>query len=852
MILVVVAVPLHGISMPGNDSLNARNRITYLEQTRRYYDDKSDTTFLISISQSDEYLQSARIRYLIYNTLSDRSKWMNNYSLMPHYIRDSLGGRYEHSYFVKEFSHFVCESRMPWNFEKMPYSKNEKVSTVPGYGSIHGNFTYEYFYRDIVDTPFSIHNLQQHSESMYFDTYFKRLIPVRVIIRARQANTAYYKNYFDVSLQMNTGIQTTSIKNRLADQYKQQLDAEYKQAITSTQLASVSGRAQEINDWLQSTKTKQELINEMEPVKQELAKYDLMEENLRSVAADSISDSRYLKSKLFGNNKEDYDKLLTIPDNASLNGNEGREYISKLLQLVEYKKLLSRNKLESAGPLAREYAEKSRLYDSLSQMIDTLERSYQSKKAEINDKVAAYKQQLQGANSFSELKEVAKRGDWNSLTRFDKLSLGIKKLTVGRTALNYTDLTANNLSLTGLNIEYNQRFYTAVAAGIIDYQFRDFSLQPTMKYPRQYLFLARAGWGDINRKAVILTAFRGAKNLYQSVQNSSASNAAFHSTQIFGYSLLLKYRINRFTDASVEVAKSSGLYIARSTQPQKLGSAFQFSDRNNEAVLLKAAFSYPKSHTQIDASWRLIGLNFQSFGLFNQGNKQKSWNIRARQYVWRRRLSLLAQLRTMDFSNPLVQPDFHSNTLLTTYQATLNVKKWPVVSVSYMPVMQLSKGANGLLNESMFYTYNATALYNYTCLRKSMNTSIFYTRYNNRSGTNNYPNNFSSSASLSQTVLFGSLSSQTSFQLIKQAVCDWYTVREEFDVRIGKSGNCNFSLSNHQLSTGYKSWGGSLGVRASIKKIGVLQLQFDRNYIANNENTLSPYTWGRAVFSTMF
>ncbi len=62
--------------------------------------------------------------------------------------------------------------------------------------------------------------------------------------------------------------------------------------------------------------------------------------------------------------------------------------------------------------------------------------------------------------------------------------------------INYSELTAWNVALTGFNIEYNDGIYAALAACKIDYGFRDFLGKNTRQKGQNFL-MGRVGVGDI-------------------------------------------------------------------------------------------------------------------------------------------------------------------------------------------------------------------------------------------------------------------------------------------------------------------------------------------------------------------
>src|SRR6185503_16886475 len=80
--------------------------------------------------------------------------------------------------------------------------------------------------------------------------------------------------------------------------------------------------------------------------------------------------------------------------------------------------------------------------------------------------------------------------------------MGIRNFSVGRSAVNYSELTAKNVSVNGINFEYNSWYYLALTAGSVNYRFRDFVVNGIKKVP-QYLVLVRAGLGSLEKNYFI-------------------------------------------------------------------------------------------------------------------------------------------------------------------------------------------------------------------------------------------------------------------------------------------------------------------------------------------------------------
>src|SRR5580692_4240058 len=164
---------------------------------------------------------------------------------------------------------------------------------------------------------------------------------------------------------------------------------------------------------------------------------------------------------------------------------------------------------------------------------------------------------IRNAHSVGELETAGREAGANGLSAADKRLLGLTHFNVGRAAVNYSELTVNGISLTGVNIEYNPSYYAAFAAGSVDYLFRDYVVAPG-SLPKQNLVLGRFGWGDRNRKSYILTVYTGTKNSYGgNAIVIPASGQPVSTMSILGYSIEGRYRVDANMVLTLEAAKSS-------------------------------------------------------------------------------------------------------------------------------------------------------------------------------------------------------------------------------------------------------------------------------------------------------
>lgn len=101
-----------------------------------------------------------------------------------------------------------CKAFLELSEGFIPYETSEKnqrtpvVNTLPAqpkFLTVHGNLSYDYFYRSRIDTPIQQKNFQQHTEGVYLDILVKEKYPLKVNFTSRQSNSPYFRNFVDVN-----------------------------------------------------------------------------------------------------------------------------------------------------------------------------------------------------------------------------------------------------------------------------------------------------------------------------------------------------------------------------------------------------------------------------------------------------------------------------------------------------------------------------------------------------------------------------------------------------------------------------------------------------------------------------
>ncbi len=710
----------------------------------------------------------------------------------------------------------------------------------------HGNIAYTFDYRSQLDTPFAASDLQQHHEQVYADATLKGRYPFRIMFNARQSNSPFFSNYTDLNVEFNHAAFQRNIKEAMIGDMKRKMQILDSANKYERWLNDQKKEYFAVRRWVADPARTQEIVQEKESTWQQVLSLEAREEKLNA-----SKDTGNASSALPGG-------LLPAQVKPSALRTAAAGYglpVSKdsLLSQIARRKDSLLSRMHQPTETENKMKEKGRWADSLYRQIEGEQHHIDSVKGKANSSIREYADKIRDARSVGELEDLKKETGAGTLSKSDKTLLAVTHFGVGRNAVNYSDLTVNNISLNGVNVEYNPSYYAAFAAGSVDYLFRDFIVQPG-GMPKQNLLLGRFGWGDKEKQVFILTAYGGTKNSFGGTSTSLLpSGSTVSSMHIFGYSLETKYRLDQNMDFSFEAAKSSAPYSPGTDKSGSFQHAFVFSDHNNEALSAKFNMTIPSTHSVFNLFYRNIGANFQSYSVFNSGTRQEGWGVKWRQDLFRNQLSFTLQIKKSYFDDPLITPGYGSSLIFKSAQLIYRKKKWPVFTAAYMPSTQLIKNANGYLSENIYYALMVGSFYNYTLLKLPMTSSLMFSRFYNRGTDTGFIQYNAQNILFTHTIELRKMRTWTNVQYTRQPVLEFWTFEQGADLAIGKYLTVGGSLKNDVLSgsrSGY--WGGSFQTNIRVKDVGSLRLQYAKDYLPNSTGGIVPNNWGKAMWVKIF
>ncbi|WP_143305301.1 hypothetical protein [Chitinophaga vietnamensis] len=691
--------------------------------------------------------------------------------------------------------------------------------------TIHGNIMYDLYYQSRVDTPFVEKDIYQHTVQTWLDITVKDRYPLRVAFSTQMGNSSLFRNITGINLQYSN----KDLKNMILARAKNWDASKLKQiqelAKLRDKLNGLSDQLSGLKGWLSSPSQLQRLIEERERIYYRIkdTAFRKLDEVTQIGRAGTYDIASIIKSR-------------HVPDS------------------LQQRWLNTAPAIDTSFPVLKAYQQKQHEADSLEKEMSKAEARYWSMQKKYGQKKATLMDVLTHSRNNKELTEGLSELNLpdSVLPKGYRTLLSIRSFGIGRTMVNYSELTAKDISITGVQMEYNPSWYVAFATGAVDYRFRNYVVNEAR--PKQYLNLLRAGIGMKEGNNIILTWYTGKRQVYNMNTNVVPGEEVSVNNNIMGVSLEGQWRLWKNTYLTGEAAKSSLPYYARQgSHSSAFNSMLNFNSHSNEAYAAKFATILPFTDTRISAMYKLMGSDFQSFSLYTTGSRQTAWNMRVDQPLFRRRLTLTGAIRKNDYVTYLQPANYQSNTVFKSIQATMRIPRWPVITVAYQPSSQLMKLGDGRFMENLFYTLSGNASYFYKYKGVMMSSVLSYSQFYNHKEDSNFVY-FNSRNLVANHTIF--LSRFTLNGMLSAAV------NEEYGL-YGAAGDVSWKIKrwleaggglkyNRQTVYHIQQLGYTASMRVQIPYFGELAMMADKGFIPGPNKKLVPNNTGRLTYTRIF
>lgn len=677
---------------------------------------------------------------------------------------------------------------------------------------VHGSIQYDFLYRSYVDTPFTQHHYQQHTLQTSLSILLRDHYPLQVYGTRRLSNSPYFRDRFDIQVQFDRHAYIRQAKQRAVEQLERHQLHQPDIQVAEQLLAQAMKQYRTLREWINSGDVLQRLIEEREQSYfRQLSRTPQGRHPLQEVDLDRPGP--HLRYKGTPNAEDLFEST------------------------------------KADGRFRQYFDQKNKELDSLGRVISSLRSRTDSLKNAVARQVATLKEKVNKASRIGELKRLQTQSgeSGDSTGRLDRFLDHVKSIGIGRSLINYSELTAWNVALTGLNIEYNSGLYAALAVGKLDFGYRDF-WGGNARTGDQHLLLGRLGWGDVDQKAIIFTAFTGRKYHYGTVGADSLSPRM----PVAGYSVEGILKKNKWSSLSAEVAKTTTPFSGSFRQNRALKSLVNFDDHRNLGVSLKGQTRLPRWGTALSGFFRKSGENFQSFSLFSYNTDQTAWALKMDQPLLKERINVVAALRRNDFTNPFSDKNFKTSTIFKSIQLQARLPRWPSLSVGYYPGTQLYLVDRERLRESVYYILNGSLVYTYAAGRTRMLSSLIYNRYSNKATDSGFIAYKGVSYMAAQHFLFGKTQLQGVYTFTDQEQMQYYTLEGGGDYSFARAFRLGAAAKYNRVR-GQRSYLGSRAHLAfDLKKLGGFQLLYEKSYLPTTQQTLFAVEVGRVSWYKNF
>jgi hypothetical protein len=670
-----------------------------------------------------------------------------------------------------------------------PYKNLFKFSS-PFFHFDGGYLAYNYNYHSSTDTPYAEKNISQNMLNASVNFSIEKYLPFVANFYVTRSNSQFFRNITDVQIIFNAAAFHSQIANSMKHMYGSMGDSLKNPALENAYALKIK-QLLDLRNWLKNPFQLQRLIQANETVNIPQKSYNpSLSDSVNARRIDSLQAIARTFIKTYNEEKSNIDKLEHEQDSL------GRAYRSLKSLIGRYKSMLSGGVQNS------------------------------SVMANMEDSLRGYG--IKGSSMPPEF-------NW---------LMGVRNFAMGKTPVNYTELTAKNISVTGVNFEYNSWYYLALCAGLIDYRFNDPVVNRANKV-KQYLYMARIGLGKVENNHFILSFYGGRKQLFTTA-DSSGSQA---SIPVTGISAEAQLKLNPYSYLVAEVAESFSPDFHFS--PAKQNSGFNFSDNTNKAISLRAYGYIPFTGTKLEGMYKYTGSNFQSFSFFQTNASLRTWYIKADQFLWKRKLRLTASVRTNDFTNPYIIQNYNSNTIFSSFSASLRSRGFPSITVGYMPMSQLTAvGSEIVENKFQTLTANVNHYYRVGSIRAS-STGVLSKFYNNGSDTSFVFYN-ATNILLQQSFFFKDFTGSLNFSRSASARYNLNVAGEEINFPFSKRGSVGIGFKLNNYNKTENKVGQVFNLNYQIGGMDYISMSIERGYLPGSAGVLVHNDFGNIQFVKRF
>jgi hypothetical protein len=631
-----------------------------------------------------------------------------------------------------------------------------------------GYLNYNFFYRSNLDTPFIQNGVEQNLVNAAANLLLADKFPVRVSIAIRRTNSSYFRDYTYVKLELNTS-EFRKLQSDKLRSYFSDLTGQLMDPHLKQQMELQENRLKNLSGFLNRPDIVKEFLQSKETV--------IHQEDLSGTAQQKDST------------------------------------------------------LKRANSIIDIYEQRQKDIKEVEKSSDSLKNTFSRVTKEIQQLKQVFNRNIYSPDGSEIIAGSLHKAGLND-PHFDKLSadlFSVRTFAIGQTMPDYTNLTVKNISVNGLNIEYNKNnLYAAVVAGFVNFEEMNFVL--TGGSPaRQYVAAARLGLGKKEGNHLIYTIYDGKKQIFLSQTNNN-------TTSVLGMSVEAQWMLSKNIRLTGEIAQSAlqpSPFIVSDTSKKR----FSLSDHTNQAWSVQLHAYFPASKTNLSGFYEYQGINFQCFNAYKVNASTSAWNLKADQILLSGMLHITAGIQKNDYVNPLVQQNYNSNTVFVTTTASFHKPLWPSLSIGYIPSSQYSI-INNMAYESRYQAFNINMSHMYKIGSARSITTLMFNKFYNSLHDSGFVYYNASNIYLSQNFDFTAYTANLSISHTGNPAYTLDVMTGGISKTIKVVNSIGFGVKLNHLNTNENRLGYYINGRATIPELGTLSISGEKTFLPGMGNGL--------------
>lgn len=678
-------------------------------------------------------------------------------------------------------------------------------------------------YRSSMDSPYSGNNVFQNNIRIGAEAEVFGRFPVNFSLTENRSNSQYFKNFSAFSIGFDRGRFLRKAEELARQRSKAQEVADLTPLQNIKHSINEKERLlKEAESWLKDPGTIQSVVEEKERAWETEGKLPGGAPRVEASLADTGKALGQLRNNSGERAKKVADTLV------------GRQPFTNSIGSFSNGKTPAK---PDSGKLARAVLEKG--YLGLGATYERKKEKARLLRYEIADLRKSYADGLEkmetakrmGAIFPPEAIEPGKvYGPKQSGLFSKKLLLGndglqaLRVFSIGRAPLAFSELTANNVSINGVQAEYNPGYYVAAAIGGVDYPSRDFASGKALVAQRANIF--RAGLGLKQGNHVYATCYFGDGR-------ASIVPAGKEPTldKVLGYSMEGNFQLPGKCWVRSELAWSSSPGSLRvGTDGKNKASS---SGMSAAGVSINIEKSFLRTGPKVTAKYRRIGPDFRSYTFFTPGAEQLSWALQLEQPLWKKTVVLTGSVQRNAFVRSAASVVVNAVTVLQSYQAVFRKRKWPLATFGFFPAKISCKIGDSLLQESANRVVMGSLAHSYRFFRCPAVSSVLFNVVSGPSLDSTGRGASNSNLVLDHSLFMGKAGLRASLSFNTNSACPFLVFEK----------SVNWALSKYfstMVGTKYMHWkpnatdrlGYSLSTVLTLEKVGQLQCSFDHGFLS--------------------